>query len=311
MSKYLTNLIARTFEPSLPTITPRHVAFFEAAAPLANENGWTSNQYEPAGMEEKVSFAIEQTNIPAPPPARESELQFPSRPTAPLITSSPDSIDFELPLMQPSVDATPTVTPDKSMWAIATALTSYPGSTKSIEAKPKRAIHERQPVISEVALFPDSAQTAKNSIELPIEENELPALTEVADKVFYISSGNTINEILVESTIPNTREWTQQVSQQSYPSEKDQRSIIRSTIRPVTALSQTPVPSFRRNHSASSIPAVTPASPPTINVTIGRIEIKAVSPASTSTPSQRQTPASHTMSLNEYMRLHTRGGGSR
>ena len=48
---------------------------------------------------------------------------------------------------------------------------------------------------------------------------------------------------------------------------------------------------------------------PTINVTIGRIEVKALPPAATTPPPRKPTPS--LMSLDEYMRRRNAGGDSR
>lgn len=48
------------------------------------------------------------------------------------------------------------------------------------------------------------------------------------------------------------------------------------------------------------------AATPTINVTIGRIEVRATTAIA---PPRKQTPAAQTMSLDEYLRQRNRGGG--
>lgn len=67
----------------------------------------------------------------------------------------------------------------------------------------------------------------------------------------------------------------------------------------------------RRERLDSSLPVQSPASesPPIINVTIGRIEVRAATAAS-STPRRSEPLAKPLMSLDEYLRRRTKGGGA-
>jgi len=53
-------------------------------------------------------------------------------------------------------------------------------------------------------------------------------------------------------------------------------------------------------------PAPKPASAPTINVTIGRVEIRATSPAPT--PQRAQPKSANVLSLEDYLRSRASGG---
>jgi hypothetical protein len=67
----------------------------------------------------------------------------------------------------------------------------------------------------------------------------------------------------------------------------------------------------RRERLDSSLPVQSPVSesPPIINVTIGRIEVRARAAAS-NTPRRSEPPAKPLMSLDEYLRRRTKGGGA-
>jgi hypothetical protein len=73
-----------------------------------------------------------------------------------------------------------------------------------------------------------------------------------------------------------------------------------------TAIAQPPItPSIQSIRVNASTPAELPQPAPTIQVTIGRIEVRATAP--THLPLTQSRPKSPVMSLEEY--LHQRGGG--
>lgn len=88
------------------------------------------------------------------------------------------------------------------------------------------------------------------------------------------------------------------------------RQADRGQVQPRAALrleSQQAPESLRQTFEKSGAQAIEPQLPPTINVTIGRIEVRATTPQAAQP--RRPKPAAPTMSLEEYLRRRDRGGG--
>jgi hypothetical protein len=88
------------------------------------------------------------------------------------------------------------------------------------------------------------------------------------------------------------------------------RQTDRADVQPRAALrfeSQQAAESLRQTFAKSGGQAIEAQLPPTINVTIGRIEVRATTPQAAQP--RRSKPAAPTMSLEEYLRRRDRGGG--
>jgi hypothetical protein len=109
---------------------------------------------------------------------------------------------------------------------------------------------------------------------------------------------------------PQSKFVTQQIASSGEESSRGRRDLIETTAtrarasrltRPATQPSQTE--RFVAAHQADSVPA--PDTTPTINVTIGRVDVRAVFPQPQAPPARRAHPAP--MSLDDYLKQRSEG----
>ena len=305
MSDYLHHLVARTLSPE-PGVRPKLRSAFEPA-PL-HAGFAVSADSESETLVESISSAREPSPAPVPLiisapferiPSQESPNvapeESPGRDEPPPPTDRPPSI--KLNVLRPVIDA-PTGSIHENRRAISTpSATSRPDSIPMPHRL--RTAPTSDMVLPAVAVVPHQRV---ESGEPRSERIGLNAIRSVAPAALGLSPSPSVAPVLppspsVVSTTDTPRPAARAIRTQTVEPEKrrSERFAV-AAIRPATP----PAPAF----SASLPPAATP--PPSIHVTIGRVEIRAVT---TFAPSARTTlPAtSPKLSLDDY--LKQRNGG--
>lgn len=311
MSNYLNNLVAKSLNQT-EVVQPRLASLFE---PLPMSPGSVAGQ--DFNLEQLIGTATsDETEFEAQsrertstvPPIelhREGRSRTPDR-RSPPITPQPLSVPFPTeetsptpPPYQPSsAPLQPMVTPvsvrGEQLLSRSASLEPFPVNREATDASQPRHPTEqpRLPVLEPTVIQPSVS-------ELVVSSKEQSPTAELPPELSFLQTTNPL--VPKASALPN---------QPLVPAPAESTAIPGSTSTPpsstaaiVVSTQVTPsVKSVAQNFIEGSD---TPQPLPTIQVTIGRIEVRATPPPAPSPAKSR--PASPTMSLEEYLRQ--RGGG--
>jgi hypothetical protein len=324
---YLDNLVARNL-PETAVIQPRPISLFEAwpgtaaranpfSIPATSEEETvvspTSSQAQPLSH---VSYSPE-TSVP-PPAALPT-----TAPPAPAIAASP------LPPAAPSTTvmratqqpASPTPTPPTLPAALPSPL--YHASTPRLtSSEPARLPRRQQPVddnpAAKSALSRQPALSPAMSVNVipaspyyqaePQPAREIHTPTLIREHITLLQSVTktppqptpTLVEIVREQPIQPLPQVT--AASAITPEPASQPATAPAAIRPEQIKPFTPVHDRPAHHQTPVTPPPEPT--PTVQITIGRIEVRATSPPAKAEQKQTQTPV---LSLDDYLRQ--RNGG--
>lgn len=253
MSDYLTNLVARTIDPS-SVVQPRLVSLFE---PLVN--GVAQGRFSPFALEAeegaRPAGSADETRAPAVPSSIPARVEGATREySARYHTQSPTGV-VERPVASSAREESPAATAER---AAASHLTAQTSAEKEAPT----------PSAASVAQSKDSASdiSAREALEAVRERRE-PSMSEGA------------------------------------PTPRAVPRVVKPRLSPAPTVPVAQLPPGSNAHDARREDAA-----PTIRVTIGRVDVRAVAP----TPQERrrapETPRP-ALTLEDYLRR--RGGGSR
>ncbi|MGD1942034.1 MAG: hypothetical protein ACFB0G_12040 [Leptolyngbyaceae cyanobacterium] len=293
MSNFLTHLIARE-QQALPAVKPRPIARFESAPAQGielvtfTEQGAALETHRDAPPTETTSAALPPTF--APPSAGHTPVRDTS-PTLPVANAiSPQATFGQAPVadaIAPPSALGPPPSPVASShrpapWYESRADMAQPAGERSPRPVPKSA-----PV---TAAQQSSAQAAPLPPSQPAQSQERGA-SSAGDVEIQIIERQTIERSVSPPepiAVPTPRAITPAMEHGE-----------RSAVRPRVALARDQA----EQRAAFTPPAPPPA--PTINVTIGRIEIKASPPARS--PRRSPPPPAPVMTLETYLQQRTGG----
>jgi hypothetical protein len=291
MSDYLGNLVARTISQAA-VVRPQLPSFFEPSV---------------ASGQVKSELEFEQEALSESPPVRQrTEAAAPNPPSNPT-TSSTASITapHQSVLREPESEriAHDTRTP-RSILALSQSVVPDLEPIAPPVSRPKtirRASRNAEPSPEDIVPGPASKRRESRSVPVQIEANVEPVAPELRKNDSRAGQRESSSRRARASEAPTL---VSQLSTSDSPPKNP--SIVRpaatvQTIRTVEAV----IPAIR---SFTQFPrTLAPASAPAINVTIGRVEIRATSPAPL--PPQRARPKSaNVLSLEEYLRRRASGG---
>ena len=275
MSNYLNNLVVRQLD-SENLVQPRLSSLFEPPA-FASRTLSASNLRvnEPGASLESIAFNDSLSKIDP----IERGLGVSSETGNPL---SPSTSSFPS-----SSDQTPgTVWHGRQNLESTASSRSRSTSNKPAEGEQKRGAHSQRPS----AVSPETPDEPWRNSREPSPASPLIERERKADH--EATAARLIQTTIDEIAIAETR--------RAVESSKDSRLV-----RPRVELAH----DNRRAGNDSVMPVALPASEPApvINVTIGRIEVRATTP---STSGRKQPSVKPLMSLDEYLQRRTRGGTS-
>ncbi|MUL34939.1 hypothetical protein [Gloeocapsopsis dulcis] len=158
-------------------------------------------------------------------------------------------------------------------------------------------------VSNQIDATPSSSAIEKQTRPLLVESaTQHNAIEQVVSLEQSIAQPVTSNESVVATATEATATKSQPIL------KPPEQSLIEST-KPLVALEKIIVQPQVMPYVEPVVPVeptATPAPTPTIQVTIGRIEIRAMPPAASSSQKQRNAPP--VMSLDEYLRQRNQGG---
>lgn len=281
MANFLHNLAARTVEPA-HTVRPRLASLFEPIYP-----GPVLDQ--PAAIEalldvpDAPASAHAQPSIP--PPARVF--------APPAISAQPaDDVPNALPARARPPHIAPAAT-------VVPAPSSVPQPAPARDAQPEAP----RAVMPAAAIAPVSAH------ETSMHKNAPAPQTMLQPAPPPVSYAPALPSHRPSRTGTEQSPATINAPQPAAPRTIIERMIERAT-RPVERSTQ-PAPAMLPARqtappAAHTLSELATTAPPTINVTIGRIEVRATQGRA---PAQAQRSAPEVMSLEEYLRRRSRGGG--
>jgi hypothetical protein len=260
------------------------VASFEA--PLSTEESFgragqlhppTTGQRRPAAVLQQQPTGSAEHSMDQPPG------QWVNRQPSPLLT--PQVVDT----MSGPLRTQAGPNPDRTTSTATPTASSLPGVAKPFEAKAARPSHQDTPILAPVTARQEIAGAP--SIDANAQES-LSALEQII--------GRAVDKRAVLSHVPQSEHIT--------PPEAISSQAIRSST-PAMSVVQPHVTLYREPPVSIPFPATAMPEPaPTIKITIGRVDVRAVMPAmpATRTAPARPGPA---LSLEEY--LKQREGGRR
>jgi len=321
MSDLLSNLVTRSLGTA-PVIQPRLPTLFEPAKPYNGSFGDASDPGEDEVREaesavenaKRQSAAQQDRQAPVSRPPAEERVNPESPPPIPQASRS------EKQKNEPAV-RTSGHTP---------ALATYEGPRESRPTVRKPAVRTPGQKTSArlsqpFAEAPEEARTSARASVAPAFEKNVPAGALTASAFLPKSSTfaptqdepqhpDERSEAAVPTPLGSTPKRPDAPSQLQQSAESQAKPPVVETpsleskkpaVRPATAMDPTSAPRFEFARHVPPAPHANPPEP-TIQVTIGRIEVRAVSSQAAS--SKQQGTASPVMSLNDY--LHSRRGGA-
>lgn len=314
MSNYLNNLAARQLDRA-SLVRPRLPSLFEPPAYPGTLPHVQSEAVAPFNVE-TVEVAYE---VNAPPETRRSDETRAATPSPRPQASNPS------PPTQASNDEIPS-----TIWRGRQEIPSSPkqppeaGSDETVEDSPRvAATHIQAPAVLPTATRPDAASTtppSSNAQEETVQprQNILrpsppPPLTVASER-----QDEAGEQVVAPRLQPSTNAAAARVDSTAHDIVASERSVesakhsIESTkktlvVRPrVAAVVE---PRRERDDSPSLLQSPAPEPPPVINVTIGRIEVRATTAASNA-PRRTEPSAKPLLSLDEYLRRRAKGGGA-
>jgi hypothetical protein len=306
MSNYLSNLIARNIS-GLEVIQPRLPSLFE---PMQGVSGLIPRQ----------EFDLEKSM--ANPPVEEfqrrevsgqmnSESSALSQPSAEhSATSAPQTSESSQHsiLMPPSLEEARLV-PSLYQSLNDSAPNSSPLTPRSEPVQPSAISGRPSPPGHEANLMP--AEQRQRTTSEPLTVQQIVTERTVIERIFpaespsWLERLNTIDPAV--SVLPTIMDPSIEPPGQS-PAKPTSMPEERSVLRPLTEQVTIPhqvIPSVRSLGLDTPKFSATPQPAPTIQVTIGRIEVRATPPTAPSSTQSRSAPS--VMSLEDYLRQ--RGGG--
>jgi len=295
MSDYLSHIAARSLNLTT-VIQPRLASLFE---PLPNSIhlpnvSLESAEEKDADLESESTDEFQSPEVPAPatsPPASSPLSRSPAPTTSPPASS---------PLSRSPAPATspPASSPLSRSPAPVTSPLAAPPLSTPIPNSPVSSVAHSSPMNPENTTGVTAASSSLASTEASRSPN--PELTIQQIQQPWVQSQAVLAQ-------PSASEpLMPKVPQPELASLPESRSLLppRPVIQPqITALPEQP----------TSPPSTKPTSPPTIQVTIGRIDVRTIAAP---TPSRRpSTPSPAKLSLDEYLRSRSsgasrKGGGS-
>lgn len=312
MSDYLGNLVTRTLSeaaavrPQLPSLFEQSVASGQTKSELEFEQETfsagppTTQRAEPTAWNQSSILTPRQSSLgePESPPIKH-------RAETPASSPPPNLAPHQSSLGDPEAEriarrtGTPgsNLPPHESMTSDPEPIAPRSSRLKSI----RHATEEPQPSFEGVV--PRSASRREESKSVPVQaETNVGRVTPEMRK-----NDSRANARKISSPRARASEAAISVSQLSTPdSQLKSPSLVRSaaTVQKIRAV-EAVVPAIR------SLPQLPPApksaSAPTINVTIGRVEIRATSPAPA--PLRAKPKSANVLSLEDYLRQRAKGGG--
>lgn len=282
MSNYLNHLVTRSLNPSETSVQPRLPSLFEPVVGMPALGTVTVNSGEPGGIAEvEATQRREVTSSQGPTHAENvpsmsrrslfsSRIEHPSVPVRPMVNV--DELGFTPPVHAiPELPTPPHFpTPDPNQ-ARDQPAHQVPKSAQAIDAVEQQPAIVQQPIIQRIVGQLFSAQS----------DNLDPGKTPVTARVRPAERPAAITPKPPTTTLPPSPP----MSVQHVPT-----AIVKPQIAPL--IQPLPIPAVVSQESSQ------PA--PTIQVTIGRIEVRATAPATQ--PLAQSRPKSPVMSLDEYLR---------
>ncbi len=287
MSNYLNHLVMRNLNPLETSVQPRLPSLFE---PVGGVPAWGTVSVD-SGEPEKISEF--ETTQPR-------EVTSPRRPThtedgQSLAKRSPSSSLME----SPSVPSRQIANLDK------VGFTPIVQTSSDLPVAPLSSIpHPRQDRYQTTTQVSKAAE-ASNSTEQKPAIVQQTFIQRVVEQLFSSQSGD-----IDSSNVPATATVRQEDKPAIAPILPTSTKLTTLTPIPVqhspTETVKPQITPFIQPIQTTSVASTKPTQPaPTIQVTIGRIEVRATAPVNP--PSMQARPKSPVMSLDEY--LHQRGGG--
>lgn len=309
MSNYLNNLVAKSFNQT-EVVQPRVASLFEplpmSPGSVAGQ-GFNLEQLMDTAMSDETEFedrSRERTStvLPIEPP-RERRSRTPdlrSPPITPQPLSNPFPTEETSPTPPPyqpsSAPVEPIVTPlsvrGEQLPPGSASLEPFPVNREATNASGPRHPTEqpRLPVLETTVIQPSVS-------ELVVSSKEPSPTADLPPELFFLQTTNPVvpkaSALPKQPLVPAPAESTAIPGSTSTPPSSNAVNVITQIAPPVKSVSQ----NFMEGGD-------TPQPSPTIQVTIGRIEVRATPPPATSLAKSR--PASPAMSLEEYLRQ--RGG---
>lgn len=172
---------------------------------------------------------------------------------------------------------------------------------------------KRSPASEEPQMKQETQSSKREKKEQREQKEEFPGLTAARNEITLKQVLNTVKMIerqpvLQEHLKPIVVEGV--VSPENQPLTdirvKPDGVSLPNTASPSTLVAQPPVSFASQKVPALGTPKETPPVTPTVNVTIGRIEVRATPPPTSKSRKQPSTPP--VMSLEEYLRKRSEGG---
>jgi hypothetical protein len=290
MSDYLGNLVARTiFQAAV--VRPQLPSLFEPT--LASGQVRSELELEQEAFSESSS-ATQRSEAAAPnPPAN------PTTSSTPSITA-PDQSVLSEPLSERIVHRTGTprsiLTPSESLVREPEPIAPQISCPKTI----RRASGNTEPSPEDIVPGPANKRRKGRSLPVQIEANVAPVAPELRKNDSHAGQRESSSRRAQASEAPTS------VSQLSTPNSPPKSP---SLVKPAAILQkiytvEAVIPAVRS--FPQFLRTRVPASAPTINVTIGRVEIRATSSAPL--PQRARPKSANVLSLEEYLRRRASGG---
>jgi hypothetical protein len=294
MSDYLGNLVTRTISQAT-VVRPQLPSLFEPS--VASGQVRSELEFEQEAFSES-SPATQRTEAAAPNP--------------PSNTTPPESTSILVPHQSvlgeseatpiTSAAKTPMPTPPSILVPSQSVVRDHEPMPPRV-SRPKairRASGNAEPSTEDIVPGPASKRRESRSVPVQVEANGEPVAAELRKNDSRAGQRESSSRRARVSEAPTS------VSQLSTPdSPSKSPSLVRpaATVQKIRAV-EAVIPAIRSLPQFPRTPA--PASPPTINVTIGRVEIRATSPAPA--PQRAQPKSANVLSLEEYLRRRASGG---
>jgi hypothetical protein len=291
MSDYLGNLIARTIygatvvRPQLPSLFEPSAASRQVRSELEFEQEafpelWPATQRTGAAAPNPPSNSTPTSRAPSITAPRQPVLEGPESEQIAHRTGTPRSI----------------LEPSQSVVRDAKPIAPRVSRPKAIG----RADGNAEPSPEDIVPGPASKRRESRSVPVQVETNLEPVTPELRKHDSRAGQRESSSRRARASEAPMS------VSQLSTPDSQLKRP---SLVRPAAAAQKTRlvgtvIPVIRSFTQFPPTPA--PASAPMINVTIGRVEIRATAPVST--PQSARPKSANVLSLEEYLRRRVSGG---
>jgi len=295
MADYLSDLVAKNLSPQ-ENIQPRLPSRFEPSAEILAAPAISE---APQPLEQQIEHV-------APPAAREAKLPRSRTPQEPLAPAAPDSFE-QMPAPRIASESVAPPPPERPYRGRLDPPASVPPVSESAPVEPAGVVAQTPPTKHQ----PLTAATEVSGSSVSGTTKVVPTNEPARSNHFSDLGSERVREVVVERhtervLLPTTiKPAAQEPASQSTP--------VPFPLSPaLPTASPAPVPPTQELHPVTPplpdlSPRRAPAEPiPTINVSIGRIEVRATpSPAA---PPRKPAPAPRVMSLDEYLQSRSNGG---